>query len=116
MKQTTVVADFYTKYGMFYDKYYMKNEEYALEKYNSFKIGASSTSPYTKETIINENTKVYYWLETDKYYPSYYVLQGSIVYDMWSDENNWQNNQKIFDLLGIKYTVPNLKNVMQKIS
>lgn len=116
MIKETVMSSYYDKLGIFFDEYCMKNEEYALEKYNGFKIGAEFTAPYAEETIIDDNTRICYWIDKRDDSPNYYVLKGTVVYDMWSDDENWVRNQKMFDLLGIKYTVPNLKEVMGKIS
>lgn len=93
-------------YGLNWRTFYMKNNDYANEKYNSLKSSALGESGYKKQFTVNDVT-IYAFQSTIFY--NFIIKDGSTVYETWGAPENISKYQKWFDYVGINFQTPNFK-------
>lgn len=114
---TTLAQDFGAIYGFNdFTIYYMKNEDYANEKYTQLK-NSECQKEYTPNT---KNSKVAFGYDVpDKSGELTYMVakKGTIVYEgIFFDLSNYDKVQNLFDKLGIDMTLPPVETAAGKIN
>jgi len=106
---STANSEYDNTYGFDYTVYYMKNSDYADERYQQLKNGDEGVNEFRKEYSFS-NGKITIARSDELDLVLYYIKVGTVVYRMDGRCSTYDVNkiQPLFDKLGIQYTVPNL--------
>lgn len=113
----TAASSFNKKYGLDYEVYYMKNENYAKEEYSAlvsdekmystymhkYKFSSGECTFSIRENIVKEGDYVFI-----------IVKKGSTVYSMYGLGINYSKMQALFDKLNIDFKLPSMEELKTK--
>jgi len=110
--QNTVYADYNSRYGGFLSIYFMKNIDYSKEQYLGWYNGSKSKSDYNKEYVIDDNNKVYFYVNSNTKVLYTYIIKGCMNYELYGYEAaNIVNSQNLVNDLGFDCTLPSLEEI-----
>ena len=107
---TTADSSYCFKYGLNFDVYYMKNNDYAKEQYIALKNSASGINSYRKE-FEGTNCKVTIARRFSDEYIMFFVKYGTTLYEMYGHTENFSKMQALFDTLNIDLKIPSLEKL-----
>lgn len=106
----TANTAYFNKYGFDYTVYYMKNKDYANEKYNQLKNGDDGVNDFRKEySFSNGKITIAQRKETGLTIMS--IKINTVVYYMEGYSDKSDNAQELFNKLNIDFTLPDLKSL-----
>lgn len=98
-------------FGLSFSAYYMKNKDYAHEKYIGLKGELQAQASYEKE-VDTPTGKVYaYIMVGGDSFLQFAIYHNSVAYEMWGDRNDLPKMQALFDKLGIDFKVPTFEEI-----
>ena len=101
---------YYEKYGLQYTVYYMKDEDYAKEKYSKLKNKSPGLKDFREEYSFSNGKIKINQLESTRS-TDMIVKIGTVVYYFEGYAVYWTKMQPLFDKLNIDFIIPNLMNL-----